>query len=323
MGKILITTVPFGLNNTYPLDLLNQTKFEYVLNPIGRKLREAELMELIPDFDVIIAGTEQISSKVLGNAKNLKLISRVGVGLDGVDLLTAQSMGIKVSYTAEAPAPAVADLTVGLMFSLLRSLHVVNLKMHRGEWDRIFGRRLSEVTIGIVGAGRIGSKVIDLLSAITNKKILVNDDREIKESYTNVSYVDKKELLMRSDVVSIHIPLTLESYDLIKHEELMMMKSGSLLINTSRGGIVNERDLIKVLKSGHLAGAAIDVFEEEPYYGELSKIDNCLLTSHMGSMSVDCRARMEIEATEEAIRFLEGAPLINIVPEEEYKLRQK
>jgi D-3-phosphoglycerate dehydrogenase len=323
MGKILITTVPFGLNNTYPLDLLNQTKFEYLVNPIGRKLREAELMELIPDFDVIIAGTEQISAKVLGNAKNLKLISRVGVGLDGVDLLSAQSMGIKVSYTAEAPAPAVADLTVGLMFSLLRSLHVVNLKMHRGEWDRIFGRRLSEVTIGIVGAGRIGSKVIDLLSVMTNKKILVNDDRKTKESYSNVFYVDKKELLMLSDVVSVHIPLTRESYDLIKYEELMMMKPGSVLINTSRGGIVNEKDLIKVLKSGHLAGAAIDVFEEEPYYGELLKVDNCLLTSHMGSMSEDCRARMEIEATEEAIRFLKGDPLINLVPEEEYKLRQK
>ena len=154
--KALITTVPFGNKNKLPLEILANAGIDYTINPIGRKLKEDELAELIVDFDLLIAGTEPITKKVIENARNLKLISRVGIGLDSVDLLAAKDNKILVSYTPDAPAPAVAELTLGMIFSLLRHLHLANTIMHRGEWERFFGRRITEVTVGIIGAGPAG-----------------------------------------------------------------------------------------------------------------------------------------------------------------------
>ena len=319
MPKALITTVPFGDRNRKPIDLLEAAGIEYLINPIGRKLKEDELAEMAADFDVLIAGTEPITDKVMARASCLKLISRVGIGLDSVDLLAAERRGIQVSYTPDAPAPAVAELTVGLMLSLLRSVHIVNAQMHRGEWHRHFGRRMSEVTIGIIGAGRIGTRVLDCLAGFGNPRIMINDiqpDLNLASEF-KFERADKEDIYRSADVISLHVPLTAQTKNMIGREQLLLMKADAVIINTSRGGIINERDLAGVLASGHLGGAAIDVFEQEPYNGELSNIERCLLTSHMGSMSVDCRTRMEIEATEEALRFLTGETLQGLVPQDE------
>jgi D-3-phosphoglycerate dehydrogenase len=325
MPKALITTVPFGDKDRLPIEQLEAAGIEYLINPIGRKLKEDELAELVTDFDVLIAGTEPITEKVMGRASRLKLISRVGIGLDSVDLLAAERRGIQVSYTPDAPAPAVAELTVGLMLSLLRSVHTVNVELHSGVWHRYFGRRVSEITIGVIGVGRIGRGVLQRLAGFGSPRILVNDIHPNMQVTPQLAleWVDKEYILRHADVISLHVPLTGQTKNMIKREHLLKMKSDAMIINTSRGGIVNERDLAQVLKSGHLAGAAIDVFEEEPYIGELAQIDRCLLTSHMGSMSVDCRTRMEIEATEEAVRFLAGEPLQGLVPPEEYEVQRR
>jgi D-3-phosphoglycerate dehydrogenase len=132
----------------------------------------------------------------------------------------------------------------------------------------------------------------------------------------------KEEIYKHADIISFHIPLNAKTNNMIKKEQLLSMKSDAIIINTARGGIINEDDLATVLNSGHLSGAAIDVFEKEPYFGPLSQIDACHLTSHMGSMSIDCRAKMEIEATDEAIRFLAGQELNSPVPIEEYDARR-
>lgn len=325
MPKALITTVPFGDKNRLPIDQLEAAGIDYLINPTGRKLKEDELAEMVTDFDVLIAGTEPITDKVMARAQCLKLISRVGIGLDSVDLLAAERRGIQVSYTPDAPAPAVAELTIGLMLSLLRSVHVGNAQMHRGEWQRHFGRRLSEVTVGIIGVGRIGGGVLHHLAGFGNPRILVNDT-ETKAGATAglaVEWVDKDELYRKSDVISLHVPLTGQTKNMIRREQLLQMKKDAIVINTARGGIVNEQDLAEVLQSGHLSGAAIDVFNQEPYNGKLAQIERCLLTSHMGSMSIDCRTRMEIEATEEAIRFLTGKPLQGLVPAEEYDVQRQ
>ena len=137
-----------------------------------------------------------------------------------------------------------------------------------------------------------------------------------------IEKADKETIYKEADIVSLHVPLTAKTRNLVTKRELSMMKRDALIINTARGGIVNEQDLFEILESGHLGGAALDAFEEEPYTGNLSTIERCLLTAHMGSMSVDCRARMEIEATEEAIRFISGQPLEFAVPEEEYDNRR-
>ena len=325
MPKVLITTVPFGDKNRLPLELLEAAGIECMINPIGRKLKEDELAEMVTDFDVLIAGTECITEKVMNRASRLKLISRVGIGLDSVDLNAAKRRGIQVSYTPDAPAPAVAELTIGLMLSLLRSVHVANSEIHRGDWHRHFGRRIPEVTIGIIGTGRIGGRVLRRLSAFGTPRILVNDIHPNPTVTTDLKleWVGKQEIYEQADLISLHLPLTVYTKNMIRREQLLEMKPDALLVNTSRGGIVNEQDLADVLKSGYLGGAALDVFEQEPYTGELAEIDRCLLTSHMGSMSVDCRTRMEIEATEEAVRFLEGQPLEGLVPLEEYEVQRQ
>ncbi|MCE5181783.1 MAG: phosphoglycerate dehydrogenase [Anaerolineaceae bacterium] len=325
MPKALITTVPFGDKNRLPLELLEAAGIEYLINPLGRKLKEDELAEMVTDFDVLIAGTEPITDKVMGRASQLKLISRVGIGLDSVDLLAAERRGIQVSYTPDAPAPAVAELTVGFMLTLLRSVHVANAQMHRGEWHRHFGRRIPEVTIGIIGTGRIGGRVLRRLAGFGTPRILVNDihpDQTIAPEL-KLEWVGKEEIYRHADVISLHVPLTVHTKNMIRREHLLQMKPDAIIINTSRGGVINEHDLAEVLNAGHLSGAAIDVFEQEPYAGELAQIDRCLLTSHMGSMSVDCRTRMEIEATEEAVRLLTGQALQGLVPPEEYEVQRQ
>jgi D-3-phosphoglycerate dehydrogenase / 2-oxoglutarate reductase len=325
MSHVLITTVPFGAKNRQPLDLLKQAGATYVINPLNKKLTEDELCGLVSEVVVLIAGTEPITEKVMQHAPNLKLISRVGIGLDSVDLLAAEKNGIQVSYTPDAPAPAVAELTIGLMLSTLRAIQISNTHMHAGIWQRHFGRRLSEVTIGIIGVGRIGRRVVEHLQGFGTPRILVNDIaqmQEISDSF-DVEWVTKEQMFIEADIVSVHVPLTPLTHGIISKQELLSMKHDAILVNTSRGGIVNETDLHEVLLGGHLAGVALDVFELEPYQGPLVDIERCVLTSHMGSMSLDCRAQMEIEATQEAVRFLTSQPLLGTVPENEYEAQRE
>jgi D-3-phosphoglycerate dehydrogenase / 2-oxoglutarate reductase len=320
LSKVLITTVPFGEKNRLPLELLEKAEVEYLINPFNQKLTEAQLAEIVTDFDVIIAGTEPITEKVMENARKLKFISRVGIGLDSVDLLAARKRGIQVSYTPDAPSPAVAELTIGLMLTLLRSVHVSNSQMHQGNWYRYFGRRLGEITVGLIGLGRIGTRVLKMLNGFGTPKILLNDilpNSELDREF-NIEWASKEIIYKEADIISLHLPLTNLTKYLIRKEQIFQMKSDAILINTSRGGIINEQDLYEAMQSEHLSGAAIDVFEKEPYDGPLRGIERCLLTAHMGSMSADCRKRMEVESTEEVIRFLNGKILEGAVPQDEY-----
>ena len=326
MSKVLITTVPFADQNKLPLELLDGAGIDYLVNPIGRKLKEDELAEMISDFDAVIAGTEPITEKVMMRATQLKLISRVGIGLDSVDLIAAEERDLRVSYTPDAPAPAVAELSLALMLSLLRGVLVSNAQIHRGEWNRYFGRRITEVTIGVIGAGRIGGRVLRRLARLGSPRLLVNDldpKPDVVNNLVKVEWVDKETILREADVISLHLPLTKYTKNMIRYDQLKMMKPDAVIINTARGGIINEKDLALVLNEGHLSGAAVDVFDDEPYAGGLRGIDRCLLTAHMGSMSVDCRTRMEIEATEEVVRFLTGRPLESLVPSFEYDVQRQ
>jgi len=317
--------MPFADKDRLPIELLEMAEIDYQINPLNKKLTEDELVDMVSDFDVIIAGTEPITAKVMDSAKNLKMISRVGIGLDSVDLIAAEERGITVSYTPDAPAPAVSELTIGMMLTLLRSVHVSNAEMHEGRWHRFFGRRLSNITVGIIGVGRIGRGVIQHLQGFGGPRILANDvdiDEKLVNQY-NLDWLSKERIFQEADIVSLHVPLTHLTKNMIRKEHLLSMKPDAIVINTARGGIINEHDLYDVLQSGHLTAAAIDVFDFEPYSGPLKELRNCLLTAHMGSMSVDCRTRMEIEATEEVVRFLTGQSLMGVVPEEEYEVQRK
>ena len=319
MTRALITTAPFGEADPASLELLDEAGIEYVLNPISRRLTEEELVSLVPGFDVMIAGTEPITGRVLEAGARLRLISRVGVGLDNVDLLAARARGIAVAYTPEGPADAVAELTVGLALSLLRGVHLANMAIRRGIWKRIPGRRLARVTVGVVGVGRIGRRVIRLLSAF-GARILANDLTRVPIDEP-VRWVDKPTLYRESDLVSLHVPLTRLTRPLVGAAELALMRPGALLINTCRGGVVDEAALATALRKGWLGGAAVDTFADEPYHGELVNVETCLITAHMGSMAADCRLRMETGAAQNAVAFLRGDPLDELVPESEYVMR--
>jgi D-3-phosphoglycerate dehydrogenase len=318
MLKALISTSPFASVDSHPIDLLRNEGIEVVENPFGRWPTEPELCALIGDVDLFIAGTEPITERVLAAAPRLRLISRVGIGLDNVDLSAARRRGIVVSYTPDAPAPAVAELTIGLMLSLLRQVHAADRLVRAGGWHRFMGRRLAESTVGIVGVGRVGRRVVHLLSAF-GARILANDLTPAPD-ITNVTWVEKDALYASADVISLHLPLTPRTVNLIAAAEIGRLKPDALLINTSRGGIVNEADLAAALRAGRIAGAAIDVFTHEPYSGELAGVDRCLVTCHMGSMSIDCRRRMELEAVENVLHFLRHGSPVQAVPDEEYRL---
>ncbi|MDC3293781.1 phosphoglycerate dehydrogenase [Alphaproteobacteria bacterium] len=323
MFKVFVTTVPFAQFDDKPLRLLESAGISVVQNPTGRKLQDDELEDLVEGFDAIIAGTEIISQKVFARSKTLKLISRVGIGLDGVDLLAAQKHGVSVSYTPDAPSNAVVDLTIGLTYSLLRKIHIANNELHSGKWVRHFGRRIDDLTVGIIGLGRIGSSVVEKFRALGVQLILGNDlSSDIDIKTPGFKWTSLESIFRECDVISLHVPLTSHTYNMIKKKQLLSMKKDVVLVNTSRGGIVNEQDLYDVMLSGHISGAAMDVFENEPYRGNLTSIPNCLLTAHMGSMTYDSRGLMELEASEEVVRFAKGLDLKNSVPENEYELRR-
>jgi len=319
--RVLVTTVPFGTIDPTPLQLLKAAKIECVINPLGRKLKASEVGDMIRDFPVIIAGTEIISAEAMESAAGLKAICRVGIGLDGIDLMAARRLGVSLSYTPNGPSAAVSELTIGHMISLLRGVAEADRGLRAGQWQRVTGRRLGCSVVGVVGVGRIGKRVIrHLQGGFPGVRILANDIKPDAEALAipGVEWVEKEMIWRDCDVITLHVPLTAQTYGLVGAKEFAAMRPEAVLINTARGGIANEVALADALRSGQIARAAIDVFVEEPYVGELIEFDRALLTCHMGSMTVDCRVRMEVEATEEAIRFLDGVALANPVPEDEY-----
>ncbi|UGV40298.1 phosphoglycerate dehydrogenase [Methanococcoides orientis] len=302
--KVFISTHPFGEISTEPLDLLEAEGISYKLNPYGRKITTQELATQIIDCDALIAGTEIIDASVFENAPDLKLISRVGIGLDGVDFDLAKMRNVKVAFTPDAPTVAVAELCMGLILDCLRRITATDRHLREGKWHRHMGGLLYGKTVGIIGLGRIGKTLVHLLQPF-NVNILANDiDPDMAFGHMmGIEWVDKDSLLENSDVVSLNIPLTESTFHLIDDNALKKMRSTAVLINTARGPVVDELALLSALEEGMIAGAAIDVFENEPYDGPLSQCESVVLTCHMGASTRESRQRMELEATEEIIRY--------------------
>ena len=304
---VCISVHPFGDVDSPPLNLLREAGMRLVVNPTARRLTESELTTFLRDANVLIAGTEPITDQVISSAPQLGLIARVGIGLDNVDLTAARNRGITVTFTPDAPAPAVSELTCGMMLSLLRGIAKADRAVRLGEWQRILGRRLGDLTVGVIGVGRVGRRVIEHLGGF-GSRILANDiepDPSLETKF-DIDWVSKERIYEEADIVTLHVPLTQTTRRLIGQVELATMKSDALLVNTSRGPVVDESCLVTALRENQIGGAALDVFEHEPYSGELTTLDNCLLTCHMGSMSRDCRAKMENESVEEVLRYARG-----------------
>jgi D-3-phosphoglycerate dehydrogenase len=318
MTSIYISTTPFATLNKSPLIMLEDRQCSVRINSAGRKLSTEMLLERIGDAEILIAGTEKLTAEAMDALPNLKMICRVGIGLDSVDLIAAKKHGITVSHTPDAPSPAVAELTIGLMLNLLRQITFSTEGMRDKKWVRHFGKRLDQSVVGLFGFGRIGSLVAQKLKALGVQEILVHDidpDRMRAAKEMGCTPVTPDNIYKKATIISLHVPLTPKTKGMIKSKQIQSMQSDTVLINTARGGVIDEHDLYTALIEKRIMGSAIDVFEEEPYQGLLTTCPNVILTAHMGSMTVDCRTQMEIEACEEACRYLDGVPILFPAPD--------
>ena len=304
--KILLSPSSFGQVGNEPIELLTKNGFEIINNPYGRKLTEDEVIILAKECTGIVAGVEPLNRKVMDALPNLKCISRVGVGMDSIDLDYAKKKGIIVRNTPDGPTRSVAELTIGLTFALLRKIYIADANIKSGIWKKEIGNLVYGKKIGIVGLGRIGKLVAEMFS-IFHTEIMAFDlkpDKTWAEA-NNVSLVDKDILFKCSDIVTLHLPGSTDNKPIIGDRELSFMKRDSYLINVSRGGVVDETKLIELLKEKKIKGAALDVFSEEPYKGEFTKLNNVLLTPHLGSYASEAKLKMETDAVLNLINVLD------------------
>ena len=300
MQKITVTTTTFGEYDNKPVELCRKKGFEVVLNPFGRKVKPEELVELAKDSVGLIAGTESITGESLSKLKSLKVISRCGAGLDNVDLKAAGKLGIRVFNTPDAPTLAVAELTVGLILNLLRKIGRMDIALREGKWEKLMGNLLSGKKVGLIGFGRIGRKVAGLLKPFCCE--IAYADPFVEDGPGGFKRLSMQELLSWADIVSVHVSV---SEMIIGESEIGIMKKGAWLVNASRGGVVDEGALYKALKEKRLSGAALDVFEKEPYTGALKELDSIILTPHIGSYAVESRIEMEIEAVNNLLKGID------------------
>lgn len=305
--QVLISTSSFNLANFAQLSDLEKAGVEVKLNPFAARLTEKQVIDLLgTDTIGLIAGLEPLTKNVLQAAKSLKVIARVGTGLDSVDLVAAKELEIIVLNTPDAPTKAVAELTIAHILGLLRHLSQADRQIRNGIWKGLMGSLLETKTVGIVGFGRIGKRVATLLSAL-GASVLISDAQAKSGDFQNVGL---DELCTRSDIVSLHLPYSEATHHIIDEKRINLMKKGSFIVNISRGGLVDEAMLLAALKSGHLAGAALDCFEQEPYEGELRNLENVQITAHMGSYARETRDLMEQEASRLLVNALHEKNLL-------------
>jgi D-3-phosphoglycerate dehydrogenase len=309
MSKLVISTSSFDVEGNSSLNHLVNSGMHIVRNSYKRKLTEDEAIELLGEDTIgMIAGIEPLTERVFSSAKNLKVVSRCGAGLDSVELAAAKLHGISVFNTPEAPAQAVAELTMGLMLAALRRICQTDRLLRANEWPRMQGQLFAAQTVGIIGLGHIGKRVARLSQAFDAR--VIAHDPHIDPTSHGVESVSLEELFAEANVISLHVPYTTDTHHLLDAKSFARMKPGSIIINAARGGLIDEAALDEALISGHLGMAALDVFEQEPYHGPLTKNDRMILTSHIGSLAKESRKCMELEAAENLLKGLINAGLI-------------
>jgi D-3-phosphoglycerate dehydrogenase len=265
---------------------------------------------------VICSAVFKIGKKEIENSKNLKVIGRPGVGYDNVDISAATNAGIPVVYAPDGPTESVAEHVFGLTIMLAKKINVVEKALRaRGDFlirTRVTGMELYGKTIGLIGAGRIGKRVAEIAKKAFNMKIIIFDPylSDCKD-FLNGEFSrmeNLSELLKNSDVISVHIPFNKKTEKFIGEKEIDLMKSTAIFINTSRGGVVDEKALITALKNGKIAGAGLDVFEKEPPDPDnpLFKLENTVVTPHLSSFTDEGKLKMGMDVVKGALDVLEG-----------------
>lgn len=270
-----------------------------------------EIKEIIGEYDIFLVRAEtQIDKEMIDSGKNLKVIGMAGIGLNHIEVEYAKSKGIKIFNVPDGSIISVAELTMALILASVRKLYGAVSATKNGEWDKTgyTGNLLDGKTIGILALGKIGFRVAELCQAF-NMEVIAFDpylNQEIADKI-NVKLLPLKEVLSNSDIISIHTPLTKETYHMLGEKEIDLMKDGSYLFNLGRGGIVDEKVLYNALRSGKLAAAAVDVMENEPPQEEdqkLLKLDNFMATCHIGAGTEEAQAYISISLANQVIEYL-------------------
>jgi phosphoglycerate dehydrogenase-like enzyme len=291
--KVKVTTLAFS-KNEFLVNELKKTFPDAVINEEGKRFNGDELITYLEDADAAIIGLEQITVEILEKLPKLKIIAKYGVGLDNIDLVACQQRNVIIGWTGGVNKKSVAEMTLGFMIGLSRNLFTTSNLLRELIWNKSGGKSLYNKTIGIIGFGNIGREVAAFLQPF-QCKILVNDIVNFDElsGYSNIFQVDKVELYSKADIITIHTPLTDQTRNLITKEVFQQMKPTSFLINTARGGIVNEKDLKEALMNNLISGAALDVYEEEPPIDkEMLALPNLICTPHIGGNSYEAVVAM-------------------------------
>jgi D-3-phosphoglycerate dehydrogenase len=302
--SVYIALAQFCEGDDSPRRALLDAGFSVEENRHGRRLRSDELAAAVGGADAIIAGVEPYNAAVLQAFPQVRCISRCGVGVDAIDLDAAKRLGIAVLTTPDEVSEPVAQLTVGMMLALARNLPEHGLALREGKWKRHTGFLLSEWTIGLVGFGRIGQAVERCLRPFGATVIVSDPGLSQQDLPSGIELLGLDALLARADLVSLHVARPAAEGPLLSGPQFERMKPGSRLINTARGYLVDESALLSAVESGHISGAALDVYEAEPYSGPLPRLPQILCTPHIGTLTHASRRAMELKAAMNVIDFV-------------------
>lgn len=307
--KILVTPTSLQPSKgSAALEKLQAFTNDLVFNELGRPLTSDELIELIGDCDGYIAGLDDVTAEVLAAAPNLKVVSRYGAGVDRVDLTAAKANNIMVTNTPGANAEAVGELAFGLILSCARKIPYLNSSTRAGGWERSKGMELYGKTLGVLGLGAIG-KVVARCGQGFGMKVVAYDPY-INLDYcaaNNITSMSFDELVECSDVITLHLPLLESTHHIMSADALSRMREGTILVNASRGGLIDEDAAYEALKSGKLAGLGLDAFEvEPPSASPLFEFDNVVVTPHTGAHTKEAGDTMAEMAVDNVIAVLSG-----------------
>src|SRR5438034_7216749 len=284
------------------IEYLAERGFE--VEQVSSKIPRAELFATIAEYEAIVTrSSTTVNADFLGHARRLRFLGRAGVGVDNIDVEACSRQGVVVANAPYGNVVSAAEHTVGMLLSLVRKIPAAHEALKRLEWDRgIYGSELSRKTAGVVGLGKVGSRVAARLRAF-DMEVLVYDPYipESRARELGVRLTDYQSLLTQADIITVHVPLSDETENMVAAGELALMKRGVRIVNCARGGIVNETDLLAALESGHVAGAAVDVWSEEPPAGDvlrrLIQHPRVVVTPHLGANSGEAQVNVAVVVT--------------------------
>lgn len=307
--KVLVTPRSFGKYNMEEMDdIFKKYNIDNVTNPYGRVLTEDEMIKELSDVDGIIVGIDPLNEKVLSKAKNIKAIAKYGVGVDNIDMEYCKENKISVSRTVGANSNAVADYAFALLISLSRRLVEINNNCKSGDWSKKISLDTHGKKLGVIGLGAIGKGLVKRASGF-DMDIYGYDlyeDREFIDKY-NINFTSIENIIKECDFISLHLPLTEDTRHIINKDLLKNAKENLIIINTARGGLIDEDALYESIKNKEIYGAGLDVFSHEPpSESKLLELENVIVGSHTAASSIDATKMMSRMATENLIKDLIG-----------------